>query len=133
MTAEDVMARLEGRVRRLEQELAAEKLRWAKLNKQVGEQQKMLAYLGLSSVSGLAGGVSPEDGRAWLCLNHNPVQHRDKRAPWCAECGRGSGGHLIGVPGWMRRLAREQSKAGERARAEIKEHNSSPCTDNPWV
>ncbi len=32
------------------------------------------------------------------CSDHKPVQHRDRKRPWCNFCGRAADGELIGTP-----------------------------------
>ncbi len=32
------------------------------------------------------------------CSDHKPVQHRDRKRPWCNRCGRAANGELIGTP-----------------------------------
>lgn len=126
MTAEDSQARLEYRVRHLEESVKTLRAANAALTRLLGSQERALQELGSwvrqQTHTGPARveGIDVNDGKPWVCEKHNPVQHRDRRPPWCNACGRGLDGQMVGVPGWLRRLAQEQSPAGERAREEIR-------------
>ncbi|MFI5839446.1 hypothetical protein ACIA8K_07000 [Catenuloplanes sp. NPDC051500] len=53
-----------------------------------GHQVAMLAEAGLLA-------AEPE---SVACPDHRPVQHRDRKPPWCRTCGRDTEGRLIGRP-----------------------------------
>lgn len=80
MTAENESARVEYRLRRLENELKA--------------LQEVVRRLDSGPQ---ATGADSGDGRPWTCLAHKPIQHRDRKPAWCHECGRTAEGLMVGV------------------------------------
>lgn len=104
MTAQDEEAHLQAKVRLLEHELRQLKLRHEALTKLVASQERRGMELE-AWLRRLDPDHKPtkrwealEDGRPGTCLNHKPVQHRDRQPPWCKECGRTEEGRLIRAP-----------------------------------
>lgn len=46
------------------------------------------------------------------CPNHKPTQHRDRKRPWCDNCGRAEDGKMIGA-GWVEEIQMDKNRSGK--------------------
>ena len=46
------------------------------------------------------------------CPDHKPVQHRDRKRPWCNNCGRAEDGKMIGA-GWVEEIQMDKNRSGK--------------------